>query len=101
MAGLRPGHPRLNSTLQAQKDAQDNKPGHDAGGCGSERWRAGSSFSMMYIIAKYAAGNSLIDDKAAPTIVYPVTPTEVMASLAGIAFGPAIFDGTRPPPPLI
>src|SRR5258708_8565987 len=56
---------------------------------------------MMNIIAKSAAGNSLMDDKAAPTIVYGVTPTEVMASMAGIDFVRAIFAGKLPAPPIM
>ena len=42
-----------------------------------------------------------MDDKAAPKIEYGVTPTEVMASMAGVDFVRAIFDGRLPAPPIM
>jgi acyl-coenzyme A thioesterase PaaI-like protein len=40
-----------------------------------------------------------MDDK--PKVEYGVTPTEVMASMAGVDFVRAIFDGTLPAPPIM
>src|SRR3979490_2368678 len=40
-------------------------------------------------------------DKTAATIEYGVTPTEVMASMPGIDFVRAIFDGRLPAPPIM
>ena len=37
----------------------------------------------------------------APKVEYGVTPTEVMASMAGIDFVRAIFDGRLPAPPIM
>jgi uncharacterized protein (TIGR00369 family) len=42
-----------------------------------------------------------MDDKAAATIEYGVTPTEVMASMAGIDFVRVIFAGKLPAPPIM
>ena len=42
-----------------------------------------------------------MDDKAAPKVEYGVTPTEVMASMAGLDFVRAIFDGRLPAPPIM
>src|ERR1700674_5309456 len=42
-----------------------------------------------------------MDDKTAPAIEYGVTPPEVMASMAGIDFVRAIFDGQLPAPPIM
>jgi len=42
-----------------------------------------------------------MDDPSAPAVEYGVTPTEVMASMAGIDFVRAIFDGTLPAPPIM
>ena len=42
-----------------------------------------------------------MDDRAAPKIEYGVTPTEVMASMAGLDFVRAIFDGRLPSPPIM
>ena len=42
-----------------------------------------------------------MDDKTAATIEYGVTPTEVMASMPGIDFVRAIFDGKLPAPPIM
>ena len=42
-----------------------------------------------------------MDDKTAATIEYGVTPTEVMASMPGIEFVRAIFDGKLPAPPIM
>jgi uncharacterized protein (TIGR00369 family) len=39
--------------------------------------------------------------KSAPKIEYGVTPTEVMASMAGIDFVRAIFEGKLPAPPIM
>jgi uncharacterized protein (TIGR00369 family) len=40
-------------------------------------------------------------DNTAPNIEYGVTPTEVMASMAGLDFVRAIFDGKLPAPPIM
>jgi hypothetical protein len=40
-------------------------------------------------------------DSPAPKVEYGVTPTEVMAAMAGIDFVRAIFDGTLPAPPIM
>src|SRR6266566_1337557 len=45
--------------------------------------------------------NGPMDDKAAATVEYGVTPTEVMASMAGIDFVRAIFAGQLPAPPIM
>jgi uncharacterized protein (TIGR00369 family) len=42
-----------------------------------------------------------MDDTAAPKIEYGVTPTDVMASMAGIDFVRAIFNGKLPAPPIM
>jgi uncharacterized protein (TIGR00369 family) len=42
-----------------------------------------------------------MDDKAAPKVEIGVTPTEVMASMAGIDFVRAMFDGKLPTPPIM
>src|SRR3954466_7393238 len=42
-----------------------------------------------------------MDDRVFPKIEYGVTPTEVMASMAGIDFVRAIFDGKLPAPPIM
>jgi uncharacterized protein (TIGR00369 family) len=42
-----------------------------------------------------------MDDATAPKVEYGVTPTEVMASMAGIDFVRAIFDGGLPAPPIM
>ncbi len=42
-----------------------------------------------------------MDDQTAATIEYGVTPTEVMASMPGIDFVRAIFDGKLPAPPIM
>ena len=42
-----------------------------------------------------------MDDATAATIEYGVTPTEVMASMPGIDFVRAIFDGKLPAPPIM
>jgi len=42
-----------------------------------------------------------MDDHTPSTIEYGVTPTEVMASMAGIDFVRAIFDGKLPAPPIM
>jgi uncharacterized protein (TIGR00369 family) len=42
-----------------------------------------------------------MDDATAPKIEYGVTPTEVMAAMAGIDFVRAIFDGRLPAPPIM
>ena len=42
-----------------------------------------------------------MDDKTAPKIDYGLTPPEVMASMAGIDFVRAIFDGKLPAPPIM
>ena len=42
-----------------------------------------------------------MDDRIAPKTEYGVTPPEVMASMAGIDFVRAIFDGKLPAPPIM
>ena len=42
-----------------------------------------------------------MDDRTTATIEYGVTPTEVMASMSGIDFVRAIFDGKLPAPPVM
>jgi len=42
-----------------------------------------------------------MDDTSTPSVEYGVTPTEVMASMAGIDFVRAIFDGKLPAPPIM
>jgi uncharacterized protein (TIGR00369 family) len=42
-----------------------------------------------------------MNDQTAPKVEYGVTPTEVMASMAGIDFLRALFDGTLPAPPIM
>src|SRR6202171_3840712 len=42
-----------------------------------------------------------MDDKTAAKVEYGVTPTEVMASMPGIDFVRAIFDGKLPAPPIM
>jgi uncharacterized protein (TIGR00369 family) len=42
-----------------------------------------------------------MDDQAAAKIEYGVTPTEMMASMAGVDFVRAIFDGKLPAPPIM
>jgi uncharacterized protein (TIGR00369 family) len=42
-----------------------------------------------------------MDDQPAPTIEYGVTPTDVMASMAGLDFVRAIFEGRLPAPPIM
>src|SRR5216683_174764 len=63
-------------------------------------WLHQKSFSMMSIIIP-VAGTSPMDDQTAPKIEYGVTPTEVMAAMAGIDFVRAIFDGKLPAPPIM
>ncbi|MFL6825519.1 MAG: PaaI family thioesterase [Bradyrhizobium sp.] len=40
-------------------------------------------------------------DRASPQVKYGVTPPEVMASMAGLDFVRAIFDGSLPAPPIM
>src|SRR6202158_5926259 len=42
-----------------------------------------------------------MDDQASAKIEYGVTPTEVMASMAGVDFVRAIFEGRLPAPPIM
>jgi uncharacterized protein (TIGR00369 family) len=42
-----------------------------------------------------------MDDQPAAKIEYGVTPTEVMASMAGVDFVRAIFEGRLPAPPIM
>jgi uncharacterized protein (TIGR00369 family) len=42
-----------------------------------------------------------MDDQTAPTIEYGVMPTEVLASMPGIDFVRAMFDGKLPTPPIM
>jgi hypothetical protein len=43
---------------------------------------------------------ALMDDQTGPKVEYGATPTEVMASMAGVDFVRAIFDGRLPSPPI-
>jgi uncharacterized protein (TIGR00369 family) len=63
------------------------------------RWRTQSAFSMMSIIIPQE--RAAMDDQTAPKVEYGVTPTEVMASMAGVDFVRAIFDGRLPSPPIM
>jgi uncharacterized protein (TIGR00369 family) len=57
---------------------------------------------MMLIIINGAAGYNPMDDTAAaPKLEYGVTPIEVMASMAGIDFVRAVFEGRLPTPPIM
>jgi uncharacterized protein (TIGR00369 family) len=47
------------------------------------------------------AGTAPMDDRAALKVEYGVTPTEVMASMPGLDFVRAIFDGRLPSPPIM
>src|SRR5436309_4059505 len=40
-------------------------------------------------------------DRAPPEVKYGVTPPEIMASMSGLDFVRAIFDGTLPAPPIM
>ena len=42
-----------------------------------------------------------MNDQPIPTIQYGVTPLEVMASMTGLDFVRAIFEGRLPPPPIM
>jgi uncharacterized protein (TIGR00369 family) len=42
-----------------------------------------------------------VPDKATPKVEYGVTPTHVMASMSGLDFVRAIFDGRLPAPPIM
>ena len=42
-----------------------------------------------------------MDDKPAPAVEYGVTPTEVMATMPGVDFVRAIFEGKLPAPPIM
>ena len=58
------------------------------------------AFSMMTIIIS-PAGTLPWTTRTAPKIEYGVTPTEVMASMPGLDFVRAIFDGSLPAPPIM
>src|SRR4029077_15815982 len=47
------------------------------------------------------AGPSVMDAPSPRKIEYGVTPAEVMASMAGIDFVRAMFDGRLPTPPIM
>jgi uncharacterized protein (TIGR00369 family) len=63
------------------------------------RWFASPAFSMMTVIIDGKITS--MDDQAAAKIEYGVTPTEMMASMAGVDFVRAIFDGKLPAPPIM
>jgi uncharacterized protein (TIGR00369 family) len=42
-----------------------------------------------------------MNDQRTPTVEFGVTPTEVMASMAGIEFVRALFEGKLPAPPIM
>jgi uncharacterized protein (TIGR00369 family) len=52
---------------------------------------------MIVIISKELP----MDDQPAPKTEYGVTPVEIMASMAGIDFVRAIFEGRLPAPPIM
>jgi uncharacterized protein (TIGR00369 family) len=54
---------------------------------------------MMVIIIPLQ--DTPMDDQPAAKIEYGVSPTEVMASMAGVDFVRAIFDGRLPAPPIM
>jgi uncharacterized protein (TIGR00369 family) len=56
---------------------------------------------MMNIIINPRSETILMDDQPAPKIEYGVTPTEIMASMAGVDFVRAIFEGRLPTPPIM
>jgi uncharacterized protein (TIGR00369 family) len=57
---------------------------------------------MMTIIINQPSGRTTMDDKPATAkIEYDVTPTQVMASMAGVDFVRAIFEGRLPAPPIM
>jgi uncharacterized protein (TIGR00369 family) len=60
--------------------------------------RAGVSISMMIVIIK---GTRPVDDQSAPAIEYGVTPPQIMATMPGLDFVRAIFDGKLPAPPIM
>jgi uncharacterized protein (TIGR00369 family) len=53
---------------------------------------------MMTIII---TGQALMHDSTDPKVEYGVTPPDIMASMAGIDFVRAIFDGKLPAPPIM
>src|SRR6266480_1638642 len=63
-------------------------------------WRVRQIYSMIVII-ETGHRNHCMDDQTAPTVEFGVTPTEVMASMAGIDFVRAIFEGKLPAPPIM
>lgn len=70
--------------------------GHDEVG-----WRDGQIHNMMIIIVNAPQENPMDDKTSAPKIEYGVAPTAVMASMAGVDFVRAIFDGRLPAPPIM
>src|SRR5882724_12250165 len=63
--------------------------------------RSVQPLSMMTIIITRFRRTHPMDDRTTATIEYGVTPTEVMASMPGIDFVRAIFDGKLPAPPAL
>src|SRR6266851_4648072 len=61
-------------------------------------WSASQIYSMTFVII---SRNFPMDDSPAPKVEYGVTPTEVMASMAGVDFVRAIFNGKLPAPPIM
>jgi acyl-coenzyme A thioesterase PaaI-like protein len=59
----------------------------------------GAPFNMMVII--HPQEFAMPDDTAPSKTEYGVTPTEIMASMAGIDFVRAIFSGQLPEPPIM
>jgi uncharacterized protein (TIGR00369 family) len=58
-------------------------------------------FSMMDIIKRNRRTRPPMDDTATPKPGYGVTPTETMATMAGVDFVRAIFEGRMPQPPIM
>jgi uncharacterized protein (TIGR00369 family) len=56
---------------------------------------------MITIMANDIRSETPMDAKTAPSIEYGVTPTAVMASMAGIDFVRGIFSGNLPAPPIM
>src|SRR3979409_520381 len=75
-------------------------PGSSPGMTSEWRWRNYAPLSMIIVITS-AAGQTLMDDQMARKTQYGVTPPEVMASMAGIDFVRALFDGRLPAPPIM
>jgi uncharacterized protein (TIGR00369 family) len=63
-----------------------------------DRWRNGAS---LYIISIIVTAGAFMTARPPLKVEYGVTPTEVMASMAGIDFLRAMFAGQLPAPPIM